>query len=162
MKNKTQFEQTGSIQLHIIHEINAPAEEVWKAWTESALLDQWWAPKPWHASTRLQEFKPGGRWIYAMQGPEGEEHWATVEYESVVPGKQFTATDAFSDKEGNINTDLPQIHWKFTISPSGNTTRMQVDLTFNTEEDLKKLTEMGFREGFTLALGNLDEMLERK
>ena len=44
----------------VVREFDAPLEEVWKAWTEKELLDQWWAPRPWKAKT-----KP---WISAKGG----------------------------------------------------------------------------------------------
>ncbi len=39
----------------ITREFSASQAEVWKAWTESHLLDQWWAPKPWKAVTNIQK-----------------------------------------------------------------------------------------------------------
>lgn len=36
---------------------------------------------------------------------------------------------------------------------------MTVDVTFNSEEDLQRIIELGFEEGFTMAHGNLDELL---
>ncbi|HYW97118.1 MAG TPA: SRPBCC domain-containing protein [Bacteroidales bacterium] len=53
---------------------------LWAAWTESRLLDQWWAPKPWKAGTKTMDFSEGGSWIYAMTSPEGEEHWSRNDY----------------------------------------------------------------------------------
>ncbi len=42
----------------VVREFDAPLEEVWKAWTEKELLDQWWAPRPWKAKTKNYGF-PG-------------------------------------------------------------------------------------------------------
>ena len=63
----------------VTREFDAPIEDVWKAWTERNILDEWWAPKPWKARTKSMEFKPGGRWLYAMVGPNGEEHWVVLD-----------------------------------------------------------------------------------
>ena len=52
---------------------------VWDAYTKPELLDQWWAPKPWKTRTKTMEFKAGGFWLYAMVGPEGEEHWCRAD-----------------------------------------------------------------------------------
>ena len=30
---------------------NAPLANVWRAYTESKFLDQWWGPAPWRAET---------------------------------------------------------------------------------------------------------------
>src|SRR4051812_3708108 len=70
-------------------EFDAPVSKVWAAWTKKELLDQWWAPKPWKAVTKSRDFKPGGRWVYAMKGPEGEEHWALADFKSITPESNF-------------------------------------------------------------------------
>lgn len=33
-------------KITVTRRFKAPVAEVWRAWTESSLLDQWWAPKP--------------------------------------------------------------------------------------------------------------------
>jgi hypothetical protein len=38
---------------------------------------------------------------------------------------------------------------------------MKIELRFSTEEYMKKITDMGFEGGFTMALGNLDEILAK-
>ena len=38
-------------KMTITRGFDAPVADVWRAWTESELLDQWWAPKPWKAET---------------------------------------------------------------------------------------------------------------
>lgn len=87
-------------------EFAASISSVWAAWTERELLDQWWAPKPWKARTKSMDFKVGGQRLYAMVGPEGEEHWALADYKSIRPTTNFKFLDAFCDNEGNINKDF--------------------------------------------------------
>ena len=43
--------------INIQREFNANLELVWKAWTEPELLNQWWAPKPYHIETKTLEAK---------------------------------------------------------------------------------------------------------
>lgn len=62
-------------QIVIIREFEADREIVWNCFTKKELLEKWFAPKPWHAKTKTMEFKKGGFWLYAMCGPNGEEHW---------------------------------------------------------------------------------------
>lgn len=149
-------------QLRITRDFAAPLDQVWDAWTDSVLLDQWWAPRPWKAETKSMDFREGGKWLYAMVGPDSTRSWACMDYENIVPRKSFSALDAFCDEDGKINEALPHMYWKTEFQNTGRGTRVVVEITFDREADLEKILEMGFEEGFTAALGNLDELLENQ
>jgi uncharacterized protein YndB with AHSA1/START domain len=149
-------------QMKVVRHFDAPLEQVWKAWTDSNLLDKWWAPKPWKAQTKSMDFRPGGFWLYAMVGPEGEKHWARMDYESVSAPKNYVGQDSFCDEEGIKNEDMPGMYWNAQFTSSGEGTKVEVTITFTTEEQMQKIIEMGFKEGFTMAHGNLDELLEEQ
>ena len=146
-------------KLKVVREFDAPVENVWRAWTEKELLDQWWAPRPWKAVTTKMDFREGGRWLYYMQGPEGERHHCCVDYKTIIPNKRFTGDDAFCDENGKINTEFPTMHWIVDFKPAGSATRVEVEVEFDSEADLEKIVEMGFKEGFAAAHNNLDEVL---
>jgi uncharacterized protein YndB with AHSA1/START domain len=146
----------------ITREFAGSVDEVWEAWTDPKLLDQWWAPKPWKAKTKSMEFREGGRWIYCMVGPEGEKHWALAEYRKVVPLKSFDALDAFGDEDGNINTEFPRMNWKVVFKSAEDRTRVEIEIAFRNKEEMEKIIEMGFQEGFSMAHDNLDELLAAK
>ncbi|HYK56186.1 MAG TPA: SRPBCC domain-containing protein [Flavisolibacter sp.] len=146
-------------KLFIEREFEAPLEQVWKAWTESSLLDQWWAPKPWKAKTKSMDFREGGTWLYSMIGPNGEESYCRADFKTIVPQKQFVAVDCFCDENGNKTDAFPSMHWKNEFKETATGTRVEVEITFAAEADLEKIVEMGFKEGFTAAHGNLDELL---
>ena len=57
----------------VSREFNAPVEEVWQAYTDPKILDQWWGPAPWRAETKHMDFRVGGFWLYVMIGPQGEK-----------------------------------------------------------------------------------------
>jgi uncharacterized protein YndB with AHSA1/START domain len=148
-------------EIKVTREFDAPVEQVWKAWTESELLDQWWAPQPWKANTKSMDFSEGGRWLYYMEGPDGTRQYCRVNYKSIVPNKSFTTDGGFCDESGNITDEMPRMRWKNSFSKSGNGTRVDVVITFDSEEDLNKIIEMGFKEGFAAAHTNLDELLAK-
>lgn len=148
-------------KVFIVREFNAPVEEVWKAWTESELLDQWWAPKPYKACTKKMDFREGGSWLYYMEGPDGSKTWVKVDFETISPNKSFTAVDYFCDENGVRTDEFPGMHWINRFNAVNGGTKVSVEITGATVADLEKIIEMGFEEGFTAALGNLDELLER-
>ena len=132
---------------------------VWDAFTKTEILDQWWAPKPWKARTKSVDFKEGGTRLYAMVGPNGEEHWATFKYNKIDTPKYFSGLDGFTDSEGVLNKDLPSLNWEVSFNEKGETTLVEVLIKFDKLEDLEKIIEMGFKEGFTMAMDGLDELL---
>lgn len=159
---KTQLSKDASKkQITVVREFAAPVAKVWAAWTEPNLIDQWWAPKPWKAETKSQDFRPGGTWFYSMVGPDGSRHYCRADYSAIETGNSYTGLDAFCDEQGNINPDFPRTNWHVIFEPSEAGTKVTVTMTFATEADMNKLIEMGFEQGFTMAHGNLDELLQK-
>ncbi len=146
-------------RMHIIREFAAPVPDVWRAWTDSKILDQWWAPKPWRAETKSMDFREGGRWLYAMVGPDGTRMYAKMEYKKIVKNDFFTSVDGFADEHGNTVHDFPSMNWNSSFKASANGTKVEIHISFDTEADLQKIVELGFQEGFTAAHQNLDELL---
>src|SRR5688500_4780143 len=85
-------------RLYVTREFDAPIEQLWRAWTESKITDQWWAPKPYKMHTVSQEFKPGGRWLYYMEAPNGARHYCLADYKQIIPQKSYEVLDAFCDE----------------------------------------------------------------
>ena len=161
-KNKTLFtKDLENKKIVVEREFSAPVESVWKAWTESNLLDQWWAPKPWRAVTKTMDFRPGGFWLYAMKGPNNEIHWARADYKSIDKQKSFQIVDCFCDENGVRNEEMPTMSWNNQFLKTADGTKVVVEISFKSEADINAIIEMGFKEGFEMALGNLDELLEK-
>jgi PhnB protein len=147
--------------IHVSREFDADLDTVWNAWTKSNQLDQWWAPKPWKAETKSMDFKEGGEWIYAMKGPDGETHWSKSVYTSINDQNSFSSKDSFIDENGTPKTDMPQNKWQNKFTEKDGKTTVDINLTFDNNDDLNKIVDMGFQEGFTAGLENLDELLEQ-
>ena len=162
LQNETIFTQDlTNKKIKVTREFDAPVEQVWKAWTESKLLDQWWAPKPWKANTISMEFSNGGVWLYYMEGPDGSRHYCRADYKSIRTNKSYECLDAFCDEKGNINTELPRMQWLVEFNKATTATKVEIEITFATPEELEKIIEMGFKEGFAAAHNNLDELLAK-
>ncbi|MDE1193090.1 MAG: SRPBCC domain-containing protein [Arachidicoccus sp.] len=140
-------------------EFAADLELVWNAWTKPEHLDKWWAPKPCRAETKSMDFREGGHWLYCMIIPENQRHWGKQEYEKIVLHENFSGTDVFCDENGNSNLELPKGRFENVFSETGGKTLVTIISTHNSFEDIKMMIEMGFKEGFTMSLENLDELL---
>lgn len=143
-------------------EFAASIANVWAAWTEAQLLDQWWAPRPWKAETKSMDFKVGGKRLYAMVGPEGERHWALADFTSITPQTNFQYLDAFCDENGNLNNDFPRSDWNVDFQDAEDKTIVNVKIRHRSLADLEAIIQMGFKEGFTSAMEGLDEIFASK
>jgi uncharacterized protein YndB with AHSA1/START domain len=143
----------------INREFNAEQSLVWDAFTKQELLDQWWAPKPYKSQTKFMDFEVGGRRFYAMVSPEGQEHWSIQKYTSINPKTNFKFLNAFADKDEN--PQLPGSDWDLTFSEQNGTTKVSITIYNDSLERMEQMIEMGFKEGFTATLNELEELLTR-
>jgi len=143
--------------VYITREFDAELPLVWDAFTKQELLDQWWAPKPWSSKTKVMNFEPGGRRFYAMVSPEGLERWSVQKYTSISPKTNFKFLNAFADE--NENPELPGSNWDLNFSEESGTTKVIVTIYNESLERMEKMIEMGFKEGFSMTLNSLEELL---
>lgn len=143
----------------ISRQFGAELALVWEAWTNPEILDQWWAPKPFQTRTKSMDFRDGGVWLYAMVGPDATEHWCRADYQKITPHHSYSAHDAFCDENGVINTSFPRALWNNTFTEQGGTTTVDIVIQYEQLADLEKIIELGFKEGFSMALENLDQYL---
>lgn len=138
---------------------NAGLTTIWDAFTNPKVTDKWWAPKPYKAVTKEISFKEGGRWLYYMLSPEGDRHWCIADFSSIQLLKSYDVSDAFCDENGVINTNHPRMKWhNVFVEKDGKTT--VINTVSAEEEDLKKILEMGFEEGYKMGLTQLSELLQ--
>ena len=142
--------------VHILREFNAGLELVWDAWTKVELLDQWWGPKPMVAKTKVMNFEVGGRRFFAMVSPEGQERWFLQKFISINPKNNFKTYNAFADKDEN--PELPGSDWDYNFSEQNGITKVSITIFNESLARMEKIAE-GFRDGFTTALLQLDELL---
>ncbi len=163
MKTALQFDFTINKETHTVHvkrEFKAGVDLVWEAWTTPEILDQWWAPKPYRTVTKSMDFREGGTWLYAMVSPQDDKHWCKNDYHTIDPQKSFSGLDAFCDENGIINTSMPRTLWTNKFSETDGHTFVHIVAKYPSLADLEKVIQMGFKEGFTMALENLDHYLE--
>ena len=146
-------------KINVERSFDAPVDLVWAAWTEADILDRWWAPKPYQAVTKSMDFSEGGQWHYYMLSPEGEKHWCIFNYEVIRPLKFYAGRDAFCDEHAIMDETKPRVKWENAFTSSDNQTVINIQLQFDKPEDLQTIIQMGFKEGFTAGMENLDQYI---
>lgn len=145
--------------LTVRREFKAGRQLVWDCYTQSELLDQWFAPKPLTTKTKSMDFREGGHWHYAMVEPGGTEYWGLTEYVTIKPIDYYTTLDAFSNAAGEINPGLPRAEWLVTFLDKGANAVVETVVTYKSLADLEQVVQMGMEQGMTSTLEKLDELL---
>lgn len=146
----------------IVKEFDAELSLVWDAFTKKEILDLWWAPKPLLSKTKHMDFSVGGKRFYAMVSPDGTEiGWQVFNYTSITPKSNFKCQSVFTDKDETPL--LPGATWDLTFSEhpdSYQVTNVSISIYFESLEELAKMIQMGFKEGFTVTLNELADLLK--
>jgi uncharacterized protein YndB with AHSA1/START domain len=142
----------------VTREFDANQSLVWDAFTKKEILDQWWAPKPFESRTKVMDFKVGGRRFYAMVSAEGQElNYSIQTYRAISPKTNFKFESVFADKDENPFP--PGSDWDLTFIEENGITKVSIAIYNESLERMEKMIEMGFKEGFTMGLQQLDELL---
>ncbi len=81
---------------------DAPREAVWKAWTEPERVMRWWGPNGYSSPVAKIDLRIGGKYLYCMRTPEGQDTWSGGTYREIVPMERIVASDHFADEQGNV------------------------------------------------------------
>ena len=152
---------------------NAPQELVFKAWTDSEMMAQWFAPEPLTVPRAEIDLRVGGRFTLVMRDPDGNEFPSTGEYLEIVVPERYVATDSVEM--------MPEM-WLDTVNkargkapgapvPDGITTVTFEDVdgktrvTFSEELESKAIrdayVEVQMVEGLDMTFDNLEKLLAR-
>ena len=161
MTNNLQFDFTvdkAAKKVFITRDFHAELSLVWDAFTKAEILDQWWAPKPFVSKTISMDFKVGGRRFYAMVSAEGQElNYSVQTYTAISPKSNFKFASVFADKDENPFP--PGSDWDLTFSEENRITKVYITIYNESLERMEKMIEMGFKEGFTATLNELNNLL---
>lgn len=137
---------------------DAPRELVWKAWTDPKYVMQWWGPKGFTAPVCRMDFRVGGKFLYCMRSPEGQEFWSAGEYHEIVPYEKIVSSMYFADADGNkvepavYGMEHEAVEGAYDTALFEDLGNGQTKLTFIGNESAEEATKSGQVEGWTQIL----------
>ena len=146
-------EQTKDLVIERI--FDAPREQVWRAWTDPELFMRWWGPSTFTSPTCRMDVRPGGRYVWSMRDPDGNDYYSAGTFLEVVPPERLVYTDSFADKDGNIippstygmSDAFPtELTVTVTLEDLGKQTKMRTTFSGMPEGPEKEMTAAGFNE----------------
>jgi uncharacterized protein YndB with AHSA1/START domain len=161
-----------STKIEISRTFNAPRELVFKAFTESEILKNWWGPEGWTFDISKFELRQDGVFHYSQTSPDGNVMWVKFVYREIKAPEKLVYTSYFSDEKGNIvrapfNDNWPlEILNTFTFSEyEGKTTLTMIGTPISpTEEETKtfkdsqNMVQKGFSDTFDQLAGYLSNI----
>jgi uncharacterized protein YndB with AHSA1/START domain len=139
----------------------APIERVWQLWDDPRQLERWWGPPVYPATVAHHELRAGGTMSYFMTGPQGDQPhgwWRVLEVDAP---KRLVFLNGFGDANGEPDPAMPTMTFRVELSAgTDGATSMTVEIEFPSLGAMTQVMSMGMEEGFTLAMSQIDAMLE--
>ncbi len=137
--------------------LQAPRMAVWRCWTEPALMEQWFCPKPWRVTDVKTDLRPGGESCMTMRGPNGEAIPNNGVYLQVHVGQRLVFTDAFTSAWQPSGKAFMVGEITLADAPGGGTLYTAVARHWNAQ-DRAEHEKMGFHQGWGIAADQLEAL----
>ncbi|HEX4004350.1 MAG TPA: SRPBCC domain-containing protein [Candidatus Acidoferrales bacterium] len=127
-------------ELVITRVFDAPRELVFKVWTDPAHVAEWWGPHGFKTTIQEMDVRRGGRWRYAMRGPDGNDYPFDGVFLEVAEPERLVF-------EGAIHGDVSQSVWTEVIfAEEGGKTRINVRQVYSFESAATRGAPIGWNQ----------------
>jgi uncharacterized protein YndB with AHSA1/START domain len=141
-------------EVRITRIFDAPRERVWQAFSDPALLAQWWGRGNKLDIERF-EFEKGGHWRF-VEHAEGESHGFEGRFREIRPPERISWTFEWDGMPGYPSIDTID----FEDLGDGRT-RVVTHGMFFTAEERDGMLQSGMEGGLAQSYAALDRLLER-
>jgi len=139
--------------------IDAPREKLYRAWTDPALLKQWFAPLPYSTPVAELDVRPGGTNLVVMRGPDGNDMPNRGVYLEIVPNQRIVFTNAYT--KAWEPSEKPFMTVILTFEDQGGKTRYTALVRHWTVADREAHEQMGFHKGWGQCTDQLAALVAR-
>ncbi len=148
------------LDLQFHREVALSPSQIWEGWTNPDTLVKWFCPHPWKVVECEIDLRPGGIFRTMMQSPEGKNMPDnTGTYLLVEPTKRLVWTNAlgpeFRPQAQGVNLGFFfVVDLRLEGLPDGGT-RYSANVMHQSEADRQTHSDMGFEQGWGVALDQL-------
>lgn len=144
-------------ELFLSRQIDASPAQLFRAWTEPALLKQWFTPHPWTVARAETDPRVGGASLITMRSPAGEEFPNRGVYLEVVKDRRLVFTDAYT--AAWEPAEKPFMTVILSFESVGDKTLYTARVRHWSVADRQAHEKMGFHEGWGKATDQLAELV---
>lgn len=148
--------EPGKQEIVMTRVFDAPRELVFKAYTDPALIPQWWGPKSLTTTVDRMDVRLGGVWRFAQRDAEGNEYAFYGVYHAIVSPERLVYTFEFEGMPGHVL--LATVTFE---ELNDGKTRLTDRSVFQSVEDRDGMLKSGMEEGATESLDRFAELLAK-
>lgn len=114
----------GSSVVHNERVFDASPQSLHACFEHPGRLARWWGPKGFTNTFQEFDFRPGGRWVFVMHGPNGANHHNENIFREIEPGRRIVIEHILE----------PWFRLTITMTPRGEHTHLAWDQEFESPE----------------------------
>lgn len=149
-----------ALTMTLTAEFAAPVERLWTAFTDPRQLERFWGPPGWPATFTAFDLSVGGRADYHMTSPRGEKAGGSWEFLEIDEPSGFSVLDSFVGEDGRPAEGMPTMRTVFSFESTASGSKLVNTSYFTSADALEQVVSMGAVEGSTMALNQLDRVLQ--
>jgi len=153
---KTQISAPGGVPfIDISRDFDAPADLIYRAYSEPDLVKQWLGPRRLEMVIEQWDLRDGGSYRYIHRDPAGNEFGFHGVFHSASPDN-MVQTFEFEGVPGHVALD------KLSFEDlGGGRTRVRTHSVYQSVEDRDGMVQSGMGEGVNEGFDRLEELLAR-
>lgn len=141
-------------EITITREFNAPRRLVFEAMTQPEHVRNWYGPRYLTITQCEIDLRPGGKWRYVLNAPDGSEHAFSGVYREITPFERLVTTEGYEAIPGAEYLST------LTLEERNGKTLMTNHLLYPSIEQRDGHLNSGMEGGMQETFERLDEHLE--
>ena len=138
---------------------NARPEDIFKAYTNKDLFEQWFHPENGTTKVYRFEVQEGGEGFFSIETPQGKSYTVT-KYQEFDQPTYIAYEDYFADENGNINKEVPGMYNTVQLNDIGQgVTELVATSELPSAEMVQQMVDMDLEAGMNSTFDNLETLL---
>lgn len=146
--------EPGKQEIFMTMTYNAPRELVFRAYTDPALIPQWWGPRYLTTEIDKLDARPGGEWRFVQRDPDGNEYAFHGVFHDVSAPERIIQTFEWEGMPGHVQMETAVFE-----DLGGGRTRVVSQSVFQSVEDRDGMAASGMEEGISDGNNRMEELL---
>jgi uncharacterized protein YndB with AHSA1/START domain len=142
-------------EVRIERMFDAPRKRLFPAFTDPALIPQWWGPRGRTAVVERMDPRPGGSWRFLIENSDGVETAFRGTYREIAAPERIVQTFEWEGMPGHVAIETA------VFERHGERTKVTTTSLFHTTEERDAMLTPGMERGTGETYARLDELLAK-